>query len=109
MDYNNTNNNTNLNYYPTFDSPLSNIHFHFIPSYNDNSFNPPSTSTDITRHQLSRDSLTDNIENVILNKTNLNQIPHKYSYTQHTGCIFFQVTQYSFTNDLVRNRYYVFN
>jgi exonuclease III len=89
MDYNNINNNTNLNYYPTFDSPSSNIHSYLTPSYNDNSFNPPSTLTDVTHHHLSRDSLTDNIENVTDNNINLNQIPHINIATHNIQGAFF--------------------
>jgi hypothetical protein len=89
MDYNKTNNNSNLNYYPTFDSPLSNTHSHFTPSYNDNSLNPPSTSTDVTRHHLSRDPSIDNIQNDTINNINSNQIPHINIATHNIQDAFF--------------------
>jgi hypothetical protein len=89
MEYNKTNNNSNLNYYPTFDSPSSNTHFHLIPLYNDNSLNPPSTSTDVTRHYPSCDSFINNIENININNTKLNQIPHINIATNNIQGAFF--------------------
>jgi exonuclease III len=90
MDYNNTKNNTNLNYYPTFASPSSNTHSYLTPSYNDdNSLNPHSTSTDVTRHYQSRDSLTNNIEIFTNNNINSNQIPHINIATHNIQGAFF--------------------
>jgi hypothetical protein len=64
MDYNDNNNNTNFNYYPTFDSHSTEIFPHQQTQlYNDNSLNPPSTSNDITCHYTSRDSTKININN----------------------------------------------
>jgi exonuclease III len=61
MDYNENHSNTNLNYYPISDSPSSNLLFHTHPQlYNDNSLNPPSTSNDVMRYQILRDSLQNN-------------------------------------------------
>jgi hypothetical protein len=72
MDYNNNSNNTNFNYYPTFDSHSTEIlpHQH-TQLYNDNSLNPPSTSNDVTRHYTSHDPTIININNQTPNSTNI--------------------------------------
>jgi exonuclease III len=88
-DYNNTKNNTNPNYYLTLDSPSPNTYSYPTPSHNNNSFNPSSTSTDVTHHYQSRDSHTDNIENVTNNNINSNQIPHINIATHNIQGAFF--------------------
>jgi hypothetical protein len=66
MDYNDNNN--NLNYYPTFDYPSTNpLPQPYTQIYNDNSLNPPSTSYDVTRNYISRDSHDLNINEQPLN------------------------------------------
>jgi exonuclease III len=90
MDYNDNNNNENFNYYPTFDSYLTHISTHqHTQLYNDNSLNPPSTSTDVTRQDQPRDSNNDNIENITNNNINHFQIPHINIATHNVQGAFF--------------------
>jgi hypothetical protein len=90
MDYNKMNNNTNLNYYPTFDTPSTNTYSHLHPHlYNDNSLNPPSTSTNVTRHHSSRDLSIDNIEKDTTKNNDSTIIPHLNIATHNIQGAFF--------------------
>jgi ribonuclease HI/exonuclease III len=89
MDYNNTKFNTDPNYYPTFASPSPNTHSYPTSSYNDNALNPPSTSTDVTRQDQSRDPIINNTENIINKEFNHTQIPHINLATHNIQGAFF--------------------